>query len=178
MQVDPIKKYVKTRDWDIVLVIEEISSGSKKLPKRELMISAAKRRDIDVIIVWKLDRWGRSVADLFASLNELTSVGVSFVSITEAVDLTTPIGRVMIGLLSIFADFERELLRERVKAGIAHARKQGKPHGRPRTASKQSDDVILLYKQGKNKSEIARTLNIGRTSVRRILEDSILTKEN
>ena len=61
MQVDPIKKYVKTRDWDIVLVIEEISSGSKKLPKRELMISAAKRRDIDVIIVWKLDRWGRSV---------------------------------------------------------------------------------------------------------------------
>lgn len=170
MQIDAVKKYAKARNWDIVLTIEEIFSGAKKLPKRELMISAAKRREIDVIIVWKLDRWGRSVTDLFTSLNELTAVGVSFISITEAIDLTTPIGRAMTGLLTIFADFERELLRERVKAGIAHAREQGKPHGRPKSASNHSPEIVSLFKDGKSKSEIARILNIGRTSVRIIIE--------
>lgn len=170
MQIDAVKKYVKARNWDIALTIEEISSGAKRLPKRELMMSAAKRREIDVIIVWKLDRWGRSVTDLFTSLNELTAVGVSFISITEAIDLTTPIGRAMTGLLTIFADFERELLRERVKAGIAHARKNGKAHGRPATAKALTDKIIRLNNDGLNKSEIARKLKIGRTSVRRILE--------
>lgn len=173
MQIDAVKKYAKTRNWDIVLTIEEISSGAKKLPKREIILSTAKRREIDVIIVWKLDRWGRSVTDLFTSLNELTAVGVSFISITEAIDLTTPIGRAMTGLLTIFADFERELLRERVKAGIAHARKNGKPHGRPNKIEQHRNKIFILHQQGKNKSEISRILDIGRTSVRRVLETQL-----
>jgi putative DNA-invertase from lambdoid prophage Rac len=177
MQINAIKAYVKSRSWTITLEVQEISSGAKKLPKRELIMSAAKRRDIDVVIVWKLDRWGRSVTDLFTSLNELTAVGVSFISITEAIDLTTPIGRAMTGMLTIFADFERELLRERVKAGIAHSIEQGKPHGRPKTASNKTDEIISLFNQGKSKSEIARILDIGRTSVRRILQGSEVSGE-
>lgn len=75
----------------------------------------------------------------------------------------------MAGLLAVFAEFERDLLRERVKAGIAHARKMGKPHGRPQTAFKQADQVKQLFSQGLSKSKIALKLNVSRTSVRRIL---------
>jgi DNA invertase Pin-like site-specific DNA recombinase len=80
---------------------------------------------IDVIIVWRLDRWGRSLADLVVTLKELTDLGVGFVSLTEALDLTTPSGRAMAGLLAVFAQFEREIIRERVRAGIAQARAEG-----------------------------------------------------
>ena len=131
---------------------------------------AARRREIDVIIVWRLDRWGRSVADLMTTLRELTDLGVGFVSLTEALDLTTPSGRAMAGMLAIFAEFEREILRERVKAGIAQARKEGRPHGRLRTASRRADEVFRLKAERVSLSEIARRLGIGRTSVRRIVE--------
>lgn len=91
---------------------------------------------------------------------------------TEALDLTTATGRAMAGLLAIFAEFEREILRERVKAGIAHARSKGKTHGRPATTKKYEQEVIALFKSGISQSEIARKLGIGRTSVRRILTES------
>jgi len=92
------------------------------------VLEAARRREIDVVLVWRLDRWGRSVTDLLTTLQELEHLGVGFVSLTEALDLTTPAGRAMAGLLAIFSEFERD-----------------------------------------SKSEIARRLEIGRTSVRRIL---------
>jgi putative DNA-invertase from lambdoid prophage Rac len=77
-----------------------------------------RRREIDVVLVWRLDRWGRSVTDLLATLQELEHLSVGFVSLTEALDLTTPAGRAMAGLLSIFAEFEREILRERTRAWL------------------------------------------------------------
>jgi putative DNA-invertase from lambdoid prophage Rac len=82
-------------------------------------------------------------------------LGVGFVSLTEALDLTTPSGRAMAWLLAVFAEFEREILRERVKAGIAQARREGKPHGRPRPASLQTEQVRRLWTQRLSKSEIA-----------------------
>jgi putative DNA-invertase from lambdoid prophage Rac len=112
---------------------------------------------------------GRSVADLLATLQELEHLGVGFVSLTEALDLTTPAGRAMAGLLAVFAEFEREILRERVRAGLAHARQNGKRLGRPITAALHADRVRKLHRAGVSKSEIARRLTIGRTSVRRIL---------
>jgi hypothetical protein len=121
--------------------------------------------------VWRLDRWGRSVADLVSTLQELTALGVGFVSVTEALDLTTPAGRAMAGLLSVFAEFERDIMRERVRAGLAHARSQGKRLGRPPTAAGNADSVRDLFLAGISKSEIARRLKIGRTSVRQLLEE-------
>ena len=106
---------------------------SEKL--REKLLEAARRREIDVVLVWRLDRWGRSVTDLLATLQELEHLGVGFVSLTEALDLTTPAGRAMAGLLAVFAEFEREILRERTRAGLAHARQNGKRLGRPATAA-------------------------------------------
>jgi DNA invertase Pin-like site-specific DNA recombinase len=133
------------------------------------LLKAARRREIDVIVVWRLDRWGWSVADLMATLRELNELGVGFVSLTEALDLATPTGWAMAGLLAIFAEFEREILRERVRAGIAQARREGRAHGRPRTAALKREEVRRLKGEQLSLSEIARRLGIGRTSVRRIL---------
>ena len=140
-------------------------------PKREHLLRQARRRELDAILVWRLDRWGRSLADLITSLQELNALGVGFVSLTEALDMTTPTGRAMAGLLAVFAEFEREILRERVKAGIAQARQQGKPHGRPATVAPQKATIQKLHAQGMSKAQIARELGIGRTSVRRLLEE-------
>ncbi len=119
---------------------------------------------------WRLDRWGRSVTDLLATLQELEHLGVGFVSLTEALDLTTPAGRAMAGLPAVFAAFEREILGERVRAGLSHARQNGKRLGRPITAGLRVNQVRKLHRAGVSKAEIARRLQIGRTSVRRILE--------
>jgi putative DNA-invertase from lambdoid prophage Rac len=171
LQSEAMTTYIKNRGWVATSRVEDIGSGSKDRPGRESLLMAARRREIDVIVVWRLDRWGRSVADLMATLGEMTELGVGFVSLTEALDLTTPTGRAMAGMLAIFAEFEREILRERVRAGIAQARKEGRPHGRPRTASLKADEVIRLKAERVSHSEIARRLGIGRTSVRRVLAE-------
>jgi putative DNA-invertase from lambdoid prophage Rac len=119
------------------------------------------RREIDVVLVWRLDRWGRSVTDLLATLQELEHLRVGFVSLTEALDLTTPAGRAMAGLLAIFSEFERKILRERVRAGLAQAHQNGKRLGRPLTVGLQADQVWKPYRAGVSKAEIARPLEIG-----------------
>jgi DNA invertase Pin-like site-specific DNA recombinase len=169
MQSRAKREYAARRGWAIVLQIREVGSGAAKREAREKLMEAARRREIDLVLVWRLDRWGRSVTDLLATLQELEHLGVGFVSLTEALDLTTPAGRAMAALLAIFAEFEREILRERVRAGLAHARQNGKKLGRPATVGIHADQVRKLHRAGVSKSEIARRLQIGRTSVRRIL---------
>jgi DNA invertase Pin-like site-specific DNA recombinase len=169
MQLEAMIAYISDRDWDAIKQIKDVGSGSKDRAGRESLLKAARRRELDVIVVWRLDRWGRSVADLMMTLQELTDLGVGFVSLTEALNLTTPTGRAMAALLAVFAEFEREILRERVRAGIAQARKEGRPHGRPRTASLKRGEVIRLRAEQVSHSEIVRRLGIGRTSVRRLL---------
>jgi putative DNA-invertase from lambdoid prophage Rac len=169
MQVDAMSAYIKDRSWKSARRVEDVGSGAKDRPGRESLLKAARRREVDVVVVWRLDRWGRSLPDLVVTLRELTELGVGFVSLTEALDLTTPTGRAMTGMLAVFAEFEREILRERVRAGIAQARKEGRPHGRPRTALLKADQVLRLKAERVSHSEIARRLGIGRTSVRRIL---------
>jgi putative DNA-invertase from lambdoid prophage Rac len=149
--------------------VREVGSGAVQRQARKELMQSARRREIDVVLVWRLDRWGRSVTDLLDTLQELEHLGVGFVSLTEALDLTTPAGRAMAGLLAIFADFEREILRERTQAGLAHARQNGKRLGRPSTADLHAAEIGKLHHDGVSKSEIARRLQIGRTSVRRIL---------
>jgi DNA invertase Pin-like site-specific DNA recombinase len=170
LQIRALREYAARRGWTIAIQVKEVGSGAGQRELREKLIEAARRRDIDAVLVWRLDRWGRSVADLVSTLQELEHLGVGFVSLTEALDLTTPSGRAMAGLLAVFAQFEREILRERVRAGLAHARQNGKRLGRPQTAALQTSQVRKLYRAGISKSEISRRLEIGRTSVRRILE--------
>jgi putative DNA-invertase from lambdoid prophage Rac len=169
MQSRALREYAARRGWTITVNVREVGSGAAKREAREKLLEATRRREIDVVLVWRLDRWGRSVTDLLATLQELEHLGVGFVSLTEALDLTTPAGRAMAGLLAIFAEFEREILQERTRAGLAQARQNGKRLGRPATASVYAPEVRELHRAEIGKSEIARRLHIGRTSVRRIL---------
>jgi DNA invertase Pin-like site-specific DNA recombinase/transposase len=147
-----LREYAARRGLTIALQIREVNSGATKREAREKLLEAARRREIDVVLVWRLDRWGRSVTDLLATLQELEQRGVGFVSLTEALDLTTPAGRALAGLLAVFAEFEREILRERTRAGSAHAREKletvgsasdrGCPRGgNPETASRRNQQI-------------------------------------
>jgi putative DNA-invertase from lambdoid prophage Rac len=165
MQLKQMKEYIKNRGWKLIVEFQEVGSGAKTRPKREELLKMARRREIDAILVWKLDRFGRSLADLVISLNELRSLDVVFVSLTESIDFSTPSGRAMAGMLSTFAEFERDIIRERVRAGIANAREKGKAHGRPRTAALKKDEIHEMKSNGLNNSQIAKKLKISRASV-------------
>lgn len=169
MQIRALRDYAGKRGWVVVSQVREVGSGVSPREQRQQLIGAARRREIDVVLVWRLDRWGRSVADLVSTLQELTELGVGFVSLTEALDFTTPVGRAMAGLLAVFAGFERDILRERVRAGLDHARRIGKRLGRPPLPAAVAADARQLAREGISKSEIARLLGTGRTSARRLL---------
>ena len=141
LQICALREYAARRGWTTAMQIREVGSGAVERKARQQLIEAARRREIDVVLVWRLDRWGRSVTDLLATLQELEHLGVGFVSLTEALDLTTPAGRAMAGLVAIFAEFEREILRERTRAGLAHARQNGRRLGRPKTAGLQATAI-------------------------------------
>jgi DNA invertase Pin-like site-specific DNA recombinase len=165
MQTRALREYATRRGWMIALQVKEIGSGASPRERREQLLEAARRREVDIVLVWRLDRWGRSVTDLLATLQELEHLGVGFVSLTETLDLTTPAGRAMAGLLAVFAEFEREILRERVRAGLAHARQNGQRLGRPLTAALHADKVRKLYhaggKQIRNRSPAADRAHLG-----------------
>jgi DNA invertase Pin-like site-specific DNA recombinase len=153
LQSRALREYAARRGWTIAVNVREVGSGAAKREAREKLLDAARRREIDVVLVWR----------------QLEHLGVGFVSLTEALDLTTPAGRAMAGLLAVFAAFEREILRERTRAGLAQARLNGKRLGRPATAAIHAAEIRKLHRAGVSKCEIARRVQIGRTSVRRIL---------
>jgi Resolvase, N terminal domain len=111
MQNRAMREYAARRRWANALQVRDMNSGAARREAREKLLEAARRRGIDLVLVWRLERWSRSVTDLLATLQELEHLGVGFVSLTEALDLTTPAGRAMAGLLAIVAEFEREILR-------------------------------------------------------------------
>ena len=135
MQNRAMREYATLRGWTVAVQVREVNSGAARRETREKLLDAARLRDIDLVLVWRLDRWGRSVPICLATLQKLEHIGVGFVSRTKALDLTTPAGRAMADLLAIFAEFEREILREQTKVGLAHARANGKRLGRPATAA-------------------------------------------
>ena len=137
MQQSAMRAYAKRNGWQVILKVEEVGSGATTRPRREELLRAARRKEVDVIVVWRLDRWGRSLVDLVSTLQELVALKVGFVSLSEALDLTTPSGRAFARMLAVFAEFERDISRDRVKAGIAQARKEGRAYGRPATVAKQ-----------------------------------------
>jgi DNA invertase Pin-like site-specific DNA recombinase len=172
-QLEALREYAAHRGWEVVQEVAEVGSGASVRPKREALLQAARRREFDVIAVVQLARWGRSLRDLVTSLEELAELGVGFVSLRDSLDFSTPAGRAMAGMLSVFAAFERDLLQERVRSGLAHAKRHGtrsgKPIGRPATARVRRTEARALASQGVGKAEIARRLGIGYGSVYRLL---------
>ena len=110
-----MRDYVAKRGWKTAVEVQEVGWGAILRPKREELLKAARRRELDRIVVWRLDRWGRSLLDLIATLQELASLDVGFVSLSEALDLTTPSGRALAGMLAVFAELHGQLSVGRVR---------------------------------------------------------------
>src|ERR1700674_267367 len=132
------------------------------------MADAHKRR-FDVVLVWKLDRFGRSLRHLVNALAEFESLGIAFVSLSDNLDLSTPSGRLMFQIIGAMAEFERELIRERVKAGLRNARAKGRKLGRPRTPVDESR-VQALRDSGDSWRTIAGKLGVGMGTARRVVQ--------
>ena len=131
------------------------------------MLTAARRRKVDVVVCWRLDRLGRNLRHLVVLLEELQTIGVAFISLNEGIDATTPAGRLQMAVLGAIAQFERERIAERVKAGLARARAQGKRLGRPRLKPAPPATAGLSVRQaaaqwGVSKSTAARWMSEGR----------------
>jgi putative DNA-invertase from lambdoid prophage Rac len=145
MQLDAMRQCAQLRGWQIVAEIEEAESGKKNdRVGRERIMRLARSGKIDVVLVWKLNRWGRSTADLLISLDDLQAHQVAFVSLSEQLDLTSPAGRMMAGILAVFAQFEREILVENVKAGIEAYRKKHGKWGRTPTAKIKKESILSV----------------------------------
>jgi DNA invertase Pin-like site-specific DNA recombinase len=172
MQMADIRRLAELRHWDIVATVEEKASGAKTRPARQRLISEAKTGAYDAIVVWKLDRWGRSTLDVLGTVTELDAAGVAFVSVQDSIDMTTAQGRLMVQLLAAFAEFERAQIRERVTAGLKHAKRNGtrtgKAIGRPATAAERKPRIQALVAQGVSLPEIAKRLEMPYSSVHRI----------
>jgi len=132
MQLRELREHCERRGWTIIGEYVDVGvSGSKdSRPELNKLVADAHRRKLDAILVWKLDRFGRSLKHLVNSLAEFESLGIAFISLKESLDLTTPAGRLMFGIISAMAEFERDLIRERVRAGIANRRAKGFRVGR------------------------------------------------
>lgn len=155
---------------------EQLSSVTTKRPELERCIDYA--REGDTLIVTKLDRLARSVADLVSITGRLREKGVGLRILAINLDTDTPTGKLMLNLLGSIAEFERELMLERQREGIAKAKAAGKYKGRAPTARRKSEDVIRLRSEGKTVDAIAGELGIGRASVFRILRDATTTAES
>jgi putative DNA-invertase from lambdoid prophage Rac len=176
-QLEALREYAHRRGWVIAQEVAEVGSGAKARPKREALMAAARARTIDAIAVVKLDRWGRSLADLVTSMQELVELKVAFVSIADSIDLTTAAGQALAGMLSVFAQFERQLIIERVRSGMNHAKRHGmrsgKAIGRPATVAKRATEIRALAHEGLSMAAIARKLDLGYASVHRVVAGSM-----
>jgi DNA invertase Pin-like site-specific DNA recombinase len=132
-QLLELRRYIEARGWNAVNEYIDVMSGAKdRRPGLDDLVRDARRRKFDAVIVWKLDRLGRSLRHLVLLMEELQQLGVALVSLGEGLDLSTPAGRLQAGLLAVVASFERERIRERVMSGLQRAKAQGKALGRPK----------------------------------------------
>lgn len=164
MQMRALREYCRARGIDIAgEYVDRISGVKDRRGSLDRLMDAAKKRQIDMIAVWKLDRWGRSLKHLVTSLDELNSLGIIFVSFQENIDLSTPSGRLMFHVIAAMAEFERELIRERVIAGVANARSKGKRIGRKGLAPIDIKRILDVYMDDTSRS-VRTVAMIGKTS--------------
>jgi len=169
MQQQVIEKYAADKSLELVMYVEKISSRKEERTELKNAIKAAASGDI--FVVYKLDRLARSTKELYTLTEELNKKGVLFVSIHDNLDTTTPTGRAMFGMLAVFAEFERDIIQQRTKAGLEAARKRGRLGGRPPLELATKKRVKTLYKAGDSASDIAKEFGIGRSTVYKIINE-------
>lgn len=176
-QLMELRTVAERHGWEVV---EEFSdngiSGSRgrdKRPAFDALCKGAVRRDFEVIMSWSVDRLGRSLQHLVAFLGEIHSKGVDLYLHQQGIDTTTPAGKAMFQMCGVFAEFERAMIQERVKAGLARAKAQGKTLGRPKVNGSVEKSVIAARTKGTGKRKIAKQLGIGVSTVNRILNEAV-----
>jgi putative DNA-invertase from lambdoid prophage Rac len=179
MQLTELRSYCSKRGWSVTgeYIDTGWSGATKKRPQFDLLIQDARLRRFDTVVVWKLDRWGRSIGHLIETINELRQIGVRWIAATQNLDTgdDSPTSRLLFHVMASFAEFEREMIRERVAAGLKVAKEKGTRSGlavgRPKTIFDRAV-VVNLRKAGSSWRTIARSLNVGITTVRRAYRES------
>jgi DNA invertase Pin-like site-specific DNA recombinase len=173
LQLKDLRAYAHARGWKVFGEYVDIGeSGAKdRRPQLDRLMEDARKRRIDGILVWKLDRFGRSLKALVTTLEELRSLGVQFVSYTENLDFSTPAGRAMANLIGVFAEFERDLIRERVKAGIQNAKSKGIRVGRrPLIDPGLLRTIADMRSKGMTIRKISKAIRLSRSLVHKTLK--------
>lgn len=172
-QLKELRAVARRMGWklDGVYVDKGISGakGREQRPAFNNLLKAAARREFDVIMAWSVDRLGRSLQHLVSFLGEIHAKGIDLYLHQQGIDTTTPAGKALFQMCGVFAEFERAMIQERVKAGLARAVSQGKRLGRPRVALSVEQAIRKAGKSGKGKKRIARDLGVGVGTVQRVL---------
>jgi DNA invertase Pin-like site-specific DNA recombinase len=166
--------------WQVVAIFQDDgisgTKGRERRPQFDAMLKAATRRQFDMIAAWSLDRLGRSLQDLVGFLSEIKGAGVDLFLHKQALDTSTSSGRAMFGMVSVFAEFEADIIKERVNAGLARARAQGKRLGRPRVGQATTDKVRAELSRGTGMLKTAKLLSVGVGTVQRIRNEMSLPR--
>ena len=166
-QLEEPRRFVEARGWAAREDLDEGVSGAlEQRPALNALVRDAKRRRFDVLVCWRLDRLGRSLKHLITLLDDLQALGVAFVSLAEGIDATTPAGKLQMHILGAISEFERARCAERVRAGLARVKRQGRQLGRPRVAV--SEDALAAV-AGLSTRQAARQLGVSASTIRRRL---------
>jgi DNA invertase Pin-like site-specific DNA recombinase len=167
LQLRDLRAFCTARSFTLIREFVDVGeSGAKdSRPQLNELMSAARKRQLDAVLVWRFDRFARSTKHLLLALEEFRSLGVQFISYQESIDTSTPLGQALFTIVAAVAQLERDLIRERVAAGLRVARQNGKRLGRPRVTVSM-DEILRLRAEGQSSRKIAATLGIGEGTVR------------
>lgn len=175
LQLAELNGYCERAGWTVYAeyVDAGISGAKASRPELDRLKADARMRRFDVVVVWKLDRWGRSMVDCIHGIQELAALKIRFLAITQAIDTdhTSPVSKLLLNLLAAFAEFERELIRERIRAGVAAARSKGVKLGRTKKVFDR-EEALDLQQKGASVRTIARRLGVTKSVVQRFLKDT------
>ncbi len=175
-QLRELREVAARNGWEITQeYVDHGISGAKgrdKRPAFDALLKDAVRMQFDVIAAWSVDRLGRSLRDLLSFLDDIHAKGIGLYLHQQGVDTTTPGGKALFQMVGVFAEFERAMIQERVKAGLARARAQGKTLGRPKVDQSIEAEILLLRQEGIGQLKIAKTLGVGTGTVQRVLREA------
>ena len=169
MQLNELRQFVDRSGWNIheEYIDQNFSGGNTKRPAFTAMMDAARKRKFDLLLVWKLDRLSRSLKDLIVTLDDLRVYGIDFLSYDNNLDTSTPTGKLVFQIVGAVAEFEKEIIRERVVAGLATARNKGKRLGRPPISKYVYDQALKMRSEGLSFRNIGKVLGIDEGTIRK-----------
>jgi DNA invertase Pin-like site-specific DNA recombinase len=174
VQLGALRAHVLNRGWELVeeFIDHGVSGAKERRPALDRLLEGAWQGQFQAVLVWRFDRFARSVKHLITALERFRSLNIGFVSLQEQFDTSTPIGQAMFTIIGAMAQLERDIIRERVKAGLERARAKGVRLGRP-AATATPAEALALWRPGRSLGDIARALHCSRSTVRRRLREAV-----